>query len=761
MSDSAGSDFAGGTCCTTLIPTGSAAQAFEREREQAAYAYVRHGEGADNELFLLVDGIHCGSCIQKIERTLNSLTGVVRARVNMSTGRVVVGWNGDELDPSRIVAAIDAIGYRAVPFDPEKLTKGTSERERQLLKAMAVAGFAAANVMLLSVSVWAGAFQDMGPYTRSLMLWVSALIALPAIAYSGRPFFQSALGALKAGRTNMDVPVSLAVILAAGMSLSETMRGAEHAYFDSAVSLLFFLLIGRYLDSRARGRARAVAENLMSLNAKAVLVEFMDGQTKVIAPEHVQAGMIARVAPGERIPVDGEIVDGRSDVDTSLITGESIPETVGPGKTVYAGTLNLSGALRLRIKAVGEGTLLADIARLMENAEQRKARHVALADRIARWYAPVVHILAASTFLGWWLFAGLGWQDSLLIAIAVLVITCPCAIGLAVPVVQVVASGLLMRRGVLLKSGSALERVAEVDTVVFDKTGTLTLGRPKLDCENPIWNERDRLFAASLAANSLHPLSRALVASVSGPVEARSGVREIPGCGLEWEGPDGLWRLGSSSWLNQEADRDDKGIGSELWFVRPGKQAVRFMFHDTLREDAADVVAYLKSKGLRVCLISGDREGSVRDAARQAGIEEWSYGNTPEQKVARLDEMEAEGRRVLMIGDGMNDAPALAKAHVSLSPTTAADISQNAADIVFQGVKLSPVILCMDMSRTTRLLVRENFLLAFMYNIFTVPLAIAGFVTPLIAAIAMSSSSLIVIGNALRLGLMARFRRPS
>ena len=456
--------------------------------------------------------------------------------------------------PPAVTGPVIRLGYRLVPFDPEKLDAAEAVRERELLRALGVAGFSAANVMLMSVAIWAGHSQGMGPATRDLLHWVSALIAMPAILYAAKPFFRSAWSALKSRRTNMDVPISIGVTLATGMSLAETIRGAEHAYFDSAITLLFFLLIGRYLDMRARGRARSAAEHLLSLNASAVTVLDEDGGSRVVRPEQVAVGMAVLVAAGERIPVDGRVADGVSDIDTGLISGESVPGAARPGDKVFAGTLNLTAPLRLDVTAVGEGTLLAEIVRLMEMAEQGRARYVALADRVSRAYAPVVHLTALATFLGWVFIAGTAWQPALLNAIAVLIITCPCALALAVPVVQVIASGRLMRQGILLKSATALERLTEIDTVVFDKTGTLTEGRPELHAGG--LSDSDLRLAASLAASSRHPLARALCRAVPG-VAVAAGVREIPGSGLALDGPDGEIRLGSRRFTGAAAEDGD------------------------------------------------------------------------------------------------------------------------------------------------------------------------------------------------------------
>jgi len=384
----------------------------------------------------------------------------------------------------------------------------------------------------------------------------------------------------------------------------------------------------------------------------------------------------------------------------------------------------------------------------MELVEQRRARYVVLADRVARRYAPAVHGLAAATFLGWLLIVGAPWQVALLYAVAVLIITCPCALGLAVPAVQVIASGRLSRRGILLKSATALERLARVDTVVFDKTGTLTLGRPTLDRSDPVDDEALAL-AASMAAASRHPLARALVAAAP-HVPAADGVAEVPGAGLRWREV----RLGNCAFCNIP---DASGAaGPELWLARPGRAPLHFRFRDELRRDAVAVVAALRSRGLALELVSGDRAPVVAAVARGLGIGTWRAACTPPDKTARLETLAAAGSRALLVGDGLNDAPALAAAHVSLSPASAVDISRNAADAVFQGDDLQPVVELLEVAARAHRLIKQNLGLALAYNVLAVPLAVLGFATPLIAALCMSGSSLLVVGNAFQLGWRPR-----
>jgi Cu2+-exporting ATPase len=451
--------------------------------------------------------------------------------------------------------------------------------------------------------------------------------------------------------------------------------------------------------------------------------------------------MTVLIAAGSRAPADGTIQSGSSDLDLSAITGESAPQRCNPGDRLFAGTLNLTGPLKMLVNAVGDSTLLADMVRLMEAAESRKGRFVRIADRVARRYAPVVHVVALTTFLGWWLAGGLAWSDSLMIAVAVLIITCPCALALAVPVVQVVASQRLMRSGILLKSADALERMTEVDTVVFDKTGTLTLGRLELQAGT---DPALLTVAAGMAANSRHPLARAL-SRAAPDATVLTGAVEHPGAGLEWEG----WKLGSCAFAGQA---EDAATDQVLWLVGPDGRKQRFQFSDRLRPDAEIVLGRLKDLGLRLEILSGDRAAPVEALARQLGVESFQARLSPLEKAGRLEALAKSGRKVLMIGDGINDAAALAGAHVSMAPASGTEITQSAADIVFQGDKLEAILIALALAKRTDKLVRQNLGIALVYNLAAVPLAVLGAVTPLVAAIAMSSSSVIVILNALRLG---------
>jgi Cu2+-exporting ATPase len=698
---------------------------------------------------LAVESMHCGGCMRQVEQALAALTGVNSARANLSAKRVTA-VHSPVLKTTELVEALARAGFKAAEL-AQDTGNVASDADRDLMKRLGVAGFAAANIMLLSVSAWSGAAGDMTPSVEALFHWLSALIALPAVAYAGQPFLRSAAQALRARRLNMDVPISLGVTLAMAMSVFQTVRGTEQVYFDAAVTLLFFLLVGRFLDQRMRVRTAGAAANLMGLRGTTATVICSDGTTERLASRLLEPGMRILTVAGERFAVDGCVLDGKSMVDESLISGETAPRSVAPGALIYAGTFNLVGSLVTEAIATDQGTLLAEIARLMSAAEQARGHYVRLADRAARVYAPAVHILGLVTVVSW-LLAGQGWEIALTVAIAVLIITCPCALALAVPAVQVAATGRLFGKGVLVKAPDGMERLAEVDTIIFDKTGTLTLGEPGL-IRTAAVGDTILARAARLAAASRHPYARAVVRAAEAAglkIEHDAGVCELAGFGLESSGPNGKERLGSAEWCGAEP----ASKASAVWYRGNDGAVVRFEFQDRMRRDAADVIARLKAAGFDAELVSGDRGTEVEAVARHVGISRWMAGALPAQKIARIAALKAAGRKVLMVGDGLNDAPALAAAHASLSPSTAADISQTAADAVFQGERLAPVLEALAVARAARRTALQNFAIAIAYNGLFVPMAMAGLVTPLLAAIAMSASSVAVTANAVRLKRM-------
>jgi Cu2+-exporting ATPase len=694
------------------------------------------GEGL-RQTDLSVPAVHCAACIQAVERGLGKLAGVESARVNLSTRRVAVKWRGN--GPPPLIATLEGLGYPAHLFEPET-GEGDPEQTR-LVRALAVAGFCAMNIMLLSVSVWSGADAE----TRQIFHWISAALALPALLYSGRVFFASAWSALRVGRTNMDVPISIGITLAFALSLYDTLHHGQHAYFDASTSLIFFLLIGRTLDHVMREKARTAVRGLARLSPRGATVLRGDGSRDYLPVAEIEPGMRLLLAAGERVPVDATVEEGASDIDCALVSGESALQRVKAGASVRAGTLNLTGPLTLRVAARAQDSFLAEMVRLMEVAESGRTRYRRLADRAARLYSPVVHATAFLTFLGWMVATG-DWHRAIGVAIAVLIITCPCALGLAVPIVQVVAARRLFENGIMVKDGSGLERLTTVDAVAFDKTGTLTVGRPTLTRTHIVAPEAMG-FAVALAARSRHPSSQALARTEGvSPAADLSDITELPGLGMEGRSGSSLYRLGRASWALGEGQAQ---YGTVL--SKDGVLLAGFTFEDTPRSGATETVAALRDAGFGVSILSGDQVPAVAALAGNLGIADHQGGLLPGDKLGALERLKTNGRHVLMVGDGLNDAPALAAAHVSMAPANAADIGRSAADFVFLHESLSAVTTAIIVAREAGRLIRQNFALAIVYNAIALPIAIAGLVTPLIAALAMSLSSVIVVANALRL----------
>ena len=718
----------------SACPACSAAPAAEELAERAI--------PKDARISLSLPTAHCAACITVVETTLNAQPGVHEARVNLTLKRASI-----DADPAvtaeDLIGVLDKIGYPAHELDAGTIAATETDKAgRELLMRLAVAGFASMNVMLLSVSVWSGAADA----TRDLFHWISAAITLPTIAFSGQPFFRNAWSALKNGRLNMDVPIVLAIVLAVVTSLWETSLSGEYAYFDAALALTFFLLAGRYLDHRTRSIARSAAEELAALEVPRALL-LVDGNPIETPIAEINVGDLVLVRPGGRMPVDGEIVEGRSELDRSLLTGETLPVFAEQGLQVSAGEINLTGPLTVRASAVGQDSSLHQMAELVAVAESGRNRYTSLADSAAKLYAPGVHILSALSFVGWLIYSG-DVRTALNIAAAVLIITCPCALGLAVPAVTTAASGRLFKKGLLIKHATALERLAEVDTVVFDKTGTLTNGAPVLEAVQS-YDDLDLSVASALAFGSSHPLSKSLVeaAGRAGVTPAEvDGLEEIPGYGTKgiWQGVPVL--LGRAAWVGAQP------MASTATYLKIGEAApVAFRFVDAIRQGAVDTVKALQDAGKEVILLSGDTAPAVEALAETLQITRWTAEALPSDKVQRIQELTAKGHKVLMVGDGLNDTAALSAAHISISPASALDAARVASDIVLLGHDLEPIADALSTAVSATKRIRENFRIATVYNVIAVPIAIIGLATPLVAALAMSTSSITVSLNALRL----------
>jgi Cu2+-exporting ATPase len=687
-------------------------------------------------LELVVSGLTCGACIWLVEQALAAEADVLSARASLSARRLTVTWRGAAARANDIAALLGRLGFRVAPWSPACLRATEDAEGRALTRALGIAAFGSMNIMLISVAVWVGG--DMGPALRHGLHWLAALIGMPVVLVAGMPFYRSAWAAIRAGRPSMDLAVSLGVLATAAMSLSETFRNGPYTWFDGATMLLALLLAGRVFDRAARRRARQSVAELLALQEGLVTRLLPDGHMEAVPAEVVAAGECVLVSAGERLRLDG-IATVDALLDAAATTGESVPRLFPAGDALPAGAVNMGAAFTMTVSAAAKDGSLAAMARLLERAEQAKGRFVAIADRASRFYVPAVHVVAALTFLAWWGVLEAPWQVALVNAVCVLLITCPCALALAVPAVQVVAVGALFRRGVLVTSATALERLATADHVVLDKTGTLTEGRPVLVPDGQ--DEAVLRRAASMARASRHPLAQALVrACPEAPLA--DGVREIPGQGLEC----GAARLGSPAFCGLGASADGMTM-----VLRDGDAApVSFRFADRMREDAPAAIASLGSLGLPSELLSGDGEGAVAAIAWQAGITEWRSGVDPIAKQARIAALRDEGHHPLMVGDGINDAAALAAAHVSASPAGATDLAQTASDLVLQREGLSALPAAIRIARQAQAIARGNIGFSLAYNVLAVPVAALGLVTPLIAAVVMASSSLIVVLNALR-----------
>ena len=714
-----------------------------RPPETVSTDFAPHARAAGDglvELDLIVSGLTCGACVWLVEQALAAEPDVIRARASLSARRLTVVWRGEAERARDLAGLVARLGFKVAPWSPACLRATEDAEGRALIRALGVAAFGSMNVMLVSIAVWVG--TDMEPATRHAMHWLAALIGLPTVLVAGMPFYRSAWDAIRAGRVNMDLAVSIGVIATTLMSLSETLRNGDYTWFDGATSLLALLLAGRVLDRAMRRKARQAVAELLALQEGTVALRLPDGTTRAVPAENVRAGDRVLISAGERLRLDGMAGEGVT-LDTSATTGESLPRDMVAGEALSAGAVNMGQPFVLTVTAAAKDGSLAQLARLLERAEQGRGRFVSIADKAARLYVPVVHTVALATFLGWWIGAGVTWQAALVPAVAALIVTCPCGLAIAVPAVQVAAVGALFRRGVLVASPTALERLATADHAVLDKTGTLTEGHPEL-IEDETLDPAVLRQAASMARASRHPLAQALVRACP-DAPALEGVREMPGRGLV----RGSQRLGSPAFCGMG---EDAGSGMVMVWCVAGETPVVFRFADRLRADAGRAVHGLRELGLDTELLSGDGPGAVEAAAAAVGIGPWQARATPVEKSQRIEALRAAGRRPLMVGDGINDAAALSLAHVSVSPGSGTDLAQAASDVVLRGEGLTALPVAIRVARRAQRLAKQNIVFSLAYNVVAVPMAVAGFVTPLIAALVMASSSMIVILNALRAG---------
>ncbi|MDX2083331.1 MAG: heavy metal translocating P-type ATPase metal-binding domain-containing protein [Rickettsiales bacterium] len=720
--------------------------------------FVFNEKDGSNSISLMIQGMSCAACVWLIENILKRQENVVDARINLARKTLFLKWRGVAKNGNELVNLIEQIGYKLLPFDEEILNSAEKKYNDSILRALAVAGFGVGNIMLFSFCLWFYDASEMGVVTRNLLHLFSSLIALPIIIFSSRIFFSSAYKSLKQGYPNMDLAISIAIFLACLVSLLETFRGASHIYFDSALMLIFFLLIGRYLDLKARKKAFNIATEFSLLAASFGRIE-EDKKIKILPSKKLRQDMILLVAAGEKISADGIIISGASEIDTALITGENLPKKFGVGAEVFSGMINLTAPLKIKITKSPQNSLLSQIMRLSQEAENKKNHYIRIADYLAKFYTPAVHLIALATFLFW---LKSGWELALMNATAVLIITCPCALALAVPIIQTMVISNFIKKGILVKSGEALEKLNEVDIIIFDKTGSLTIGAPELVAIKILKNAanqtiRDEKFylhlAASLAKKSRHPIAKAISANFKEDL-IELQVLENQGFGLSAVFADQILKLGREDFCQIENSSKISKFKNEdqlSCFMKFGEDEVMFLFSDKIKSDAKTVIKKLRAAGKEIILLSGDSKKAVIDMAQKLQIEQFYFEQTPVTKLKFLENLKAENKKFVMIGDGLNDAPALAASYVSISFSQASDLAQNIADIVIQGEKLMPIIELINLAKKSIALMKQNLAIALIYNLIALPFAILGYVVPLIAAIAMSSSSLLVLFNSFRI----------
>ncbi len=741
------------------------------------------------EINLLVEGIHCAACVWLIENGLKTLPGVEEARVNLTGRRLRVRWDNGRLKLSRILRRLGDIGYAAVPFDPESAEGGLRRENRAMLYRMAWAGFAMMNLMWVSIALYAGA--DRGEF-RGLFHWIGLILATPTLLYSGYPFYRGAWNGLRSGHLSMDLPIAIGASITYLYSLYVTLSGSlvGDVYWDTVVNFLFVILVGRYLEAASKREAVTSTQRLLDLQPRVATI-LRHGEESLVPVRSVAPGDRVLVRPGERVPVDGEVVEGRSALDESMLTGESRPVSKAPGAVVSAGTINGAGVLQVRTTATLRETALGRIIRLVEDAQASQAPIQRLADRIVPWFVALTLGLATLTFVLW---LGVDLELALMAATSVLIITCPCAFGMATPMAVAVASGLGAARGILVKNGAVLERLSSIDHFVFDKTGTLTEGRPAvtaLRSEAGPWRTVDRQDPAlldeerealrrvgTLERVSEHPAAAAVLelcerAGVRLQGSQPQAVQVVPGSGIRGlvEGIEVI--VGNPDWLRRHGvptleDPDGApglpktGAMGVIHCALDGREILVLATEDRIRPGAKEVIARLRSEGIRVTLMTGDRRANAELVAAALGGVDLIAEVLPGDKDRVVAELQRDGRRVAMVGDGVNDAPALVRADVGIAMGSGTDVSIASADIVLMSDALDRVVEAAQLSRRTLRTIRQNIGISIAYNLIMVPLAMAAVVTPVIAAVSMPLSSLAVIGNSARIrGLFKAAGSPS
>ncbi|MBV4469968.1 heavy metal translocating P-type ATPase [Pseudomonas siliginis] len=720
------------------------------DRADVQQPFVRH-EGDLAETTLLMEGISCAACGWLIEKHLRTLPAVAEARLNLSNHRLHVRWADAQLPLSQILAELRHIGYAAHPYQADRASEQLASENRLALRQLGVAGLLWFQAMMATMATWPEFNIDLSPELHTILRWVALFLTTPIVFYSCAPFFKGAMRDLRTRHLTMDVSVSLAIGSAYMAGIWTSITGVGELYFDAVGMFALFLLAGRYLERRARERTAAATAQLVNLLPASCLRLDSDGQSERILLSELRVGERILVQPGSILPADGKIIDGQSSIDESLLTGEYLPQPRTLGDAVTAGTLNVEGALTVEVQALGQDTRLSAIVRLLDRAQAEKPRLAEIADRAAQWFLLLSLIAAAMIGVLWW---QLDSARAFWIVLAMLVATCPCALSLATPTALTAATGTLHKLGLLLTRGHVLEGLNQIDTVIFDKTGTLTEGRLVLRSIRPLGaldSEQCLSLAAALENRSEHPIARAFGRA---PLAAED-VHSTPGLGLEGVVGEQRLRIGQAPFACALSGAALPSMPDEAgqWLLLADTQGplAWFVLDDRLRDDAPALLAACKARGWRTLLLSGDSSPMVASVAAELGIDEARGGLRPDDKLQVLQQLHKEGRKVLMLGDGVNDVPVLAAADISVAMGSATDLAKTSADAVLLSNRLDALVQAFTLARRTRRVIIENLLWAALYNGLMLPFAALGWITPVWAAVGMSISSLTVVLNALRL----------
>ncbi|WP_163558575.1 heavy metal translocating P-type ATPase [Halomonas sp. NO4] len=715
-----------------------------------------HPEGESGEVHatLAVDGITCAACAWLIEHRLNALAGVSASAVNLSHHRVRITWDPERLRLSRILAELAAIGYSAQPYEPDAAQQRLHREERMTVRRLIVAAVGMAQVMMFSIPIYVSGPGGISADFLALFHWLSFALATPVVFFSARPFFRNAARDLRTRTLGMDVPVSLAVGGAYFASGYAVLTGTGEVYFDSVAMFTFFLLFGRYVEARARRRSGHTGNALAGALPLSAIRLTEAGEERILPASELAAGDRVLVKPGHGVPADGVIEEGESSLDESMLTGEYQPVTRRVGDTVTGGSLNIEGPLTVHVTRAGRDARVARIVDLTDRAFASRPRLAQLAARMAHLFVLRLLVVTACVATAWWFID----PDRVLwVTLSVLVVTCPCALALATPTALTAGHGQLRRRGILVTRADAIESLSQVDRVIFDKTGTLTRGEMQLIETRPLGAlpaAHARAIAAALEAHSEHPIAQAFRPwrDATLAVEARSS---RTGQGVSGQIAGTPWRLGKPAFAAPGRNLTPPDDGAWLLLAEAGEPRAWFALHDRLRDDAAATIAALTERGIAVELLSGDTRAAVASLASQLDIATWRAGASPEEKLDHIRKRQAAGETVAMVGDGINDVPVLAGADVSLAMNGATDLARTSADAVLLSPHLGRIVEAIEIAQATRRVMRQNMIWSVCYNFSALPLAALGIVPPWVAALGMSTSSLVVVGNALRL---SRFR---